>query len=212
MPHGLNVRPIFSSVKPLDGAIDQVEVADPTPDGGMPLDKSYATTCGRWVRTEYLPKSMQWGSRGGARMPDFDNGLIVNVSDRARQVIEDVEPGVHQFVPVEYESTAGKPLGTRYFLFVGNRIDGVSRLSPGMTLARGIMWIPARDLPPERRPAGFSDSVQPQLIFDAAATGGVHLWVDKHLAFAAIYLSDTLARAITDAGLTGVELPPIRTI
>ena len=212
MAHGLYVRPIFSSVKPLDGDIKQVEVVDATPDGGMPFAGPVATplSSGRHVRTENLPTRMHWGSRGGASIPDFDNGLILNVSERARDVIETVEPDVHQFVPVEYESTSGKPLDRRYFLIVGNRIDGVSRQSPGMILFRDIMWRPARDLPEDQRPPGYSDEIKAELAFDAAAIGGVHLWVDKHISSVAVYLSDLLAQAIREAGLTGVELPQVK--
>ena len=201
------VRPIFSSVEPLDDNINAVEVADPTPDGGLPLNRTYAKHCGRAVLAETLPKRMQWASRGGAPMPDFDNGLILNVSERARDVIEGVEPGVHQFVPVDYFRPSGEELGRRFFLFAGNRVDGVHRASPGMMLLQGMMWIPARDRSPDERPADFDPNAEPAIFFDASRIEGYHMWIDKHLRMTEPVVSDEMAAAIADAGLTGVELP-----
>jgi hypothetical protein len=143
-------------------------------------------------------------------MPDFDDGLILNVSLRAREVIEQVEPIIHQFVPVEYFRPNGKPLGSRYFLFVCNRVDGVHRASPGMVLRSGRLWCPTSDLPAAERPPGYSPDVKPELVFDEARIEDHHLWVDKHL-LSGTYLSDTLADAITRTGLTGVRLVSVQT-
>jgi hypothetical protein len=89
-------------------------------------------------------------------VPDFDNGPFLNVSARAKALIEQFEPGVHQFLPVEFVDIDGKHLEDRWFFVVCNRLDTIDRQHvQGFLLRRGKMWTPIedylRDMPDEYR-------------------------------------------------------------
>ena len=46
----------------LDGDLRRVELADPTPDGGVPLDGAFLFTAGRKIRPEFVPRRMRWNN------------------------------------------------------------------------------------------------------------------------------------------------------
>lgn len=197
MVYGLSVKPehgYYVEVEALDGDISKIEVADQTPDGGLPFLPTIqpAHTMGRPVKPDFVPTRMRWGDRQRHPIPDFDNGLILNVSNRARDVIEGLEPGVHQFLPVEYFDVEGAPIEKRWFLIVGNRIDSVDRDHSRMRLAKGIMWT-------------SNDVDNPRLVFNEQQAAGTHLWQDKHLT-SGPYLSDVLADQLQNGGLSGLRL------
>jgi hypothetical protein len=105
---------------PLDGDLNKVRLVDESWDGGAIPASLYG---GRPVRIELLPKRMRW-SDARYKIPDFDmSGSHVGVSERAKALIERFEPGVHQFVPVDYYNGKGKLLERRHFLYACNRID-----------------------------------------------------------------------------------------
>lgn len=215
MPYALNVVPAhgyYVEVEALDGAIDQVKLDDETPDGGYPA-RGLPLMAGRPVRTEHLPTRMRWKDRQGHAVPDFDNGLIRNVSSRAKEVIEALEPGVHQFVPVAYENSAGQALETRHFLFVGQRIDSMHPDNPTMALNRGIYWVPLSDLlrRGQELPAGKDPGLPTKLVLSRDRIGTAHLWVDSRSASGATFISDPLAEELRDKGLTGIGPTPVET-
>ena len=197
MVYGLNVKPehgYYVGVDALDGDISRIEVIDQTPDGGLPFIPIVqpAHTMGRAVKPQFVPTKMRWDDRQRHPMPDFDNGLILNVSTRAREVIESLEPGVHQFLPVEFFDADKKHLESRWFLIVCNRIDGVDRNQSRMKLANGVMWTSV-DIP------------DPKLVFSEKQTRGVHLWCDKHLKHGP-FTSDEFADLVKQKSLTGLRL------
>ncbi len=130
-----------------------------------------AHTMGRPVRTEHVPTRMAWLDRQGHPIPDFDNGLILNVSDRAKALVERLEPGVHQFLPVDYYDARGDLVERRHFLIVCNRLDSLDRARTTMVLSRGVMWRPAREVlrrRPEDIPPGFDVHAEPRMVFNRA--------------------------------------------
>lgn len=131
------------------------------------------------------------------------------MSRRARDLIEQAEPGTHQFLPVAYFDIDGKLLENRYFLFVGNRIDSVDRNETTLVLANGFMWITAANLVRMKRPLppGADPGKPTKLVFNKGQIAGKHLWQDKHLS-AGPYLSDALASLLRAAGMTGLALGP----
>jgi hypothetical protein len=105
---------------PLDGDLNKVSPVDESWDGGA---VPYSLYGGRPVKIELLPKRMRW-SDARYKIPDFESsGSHVGVSERAKALIERFEPGVHQFVPIDYYNGKGKLLERRHFLYVCNRID-----------------------------------------------------------------------------------------
>jgi hypothetical protein len=146
---------------------------------------------GRPIKTDFVPSKMQWGDQRGRAIPDFDNGLILNVSSRAKALIEKLEPAVHQFLPVDYFDRTGKFIEARYFLIVCNRLDGVDREHSRMRLVKDMMWSP--------------DGVDnPKLVFNRRQIGNAHLWCDKRLPGGA-FVSDEFAGVLKGSGMTGLR-------
>ena len=195
----------------LDGDRDKVRPIDETPDGGTAPGNG-PLSFGRHVATEHLPTRMRWKETEGRPMPDFHESGILNVSERAKALIEKFEPGVHQFVPVEFVDNDYRFLENRYFMFPGNRIDSTdhdgttyvliqypkekSWVNPHMLLRKGK----ANLIPP-----GFDFALEPKYVFSQSKIHGCHIWVDKHID-GAILISDELAQEIREEGLTGLKL------
>jgi hypothetical protein len=192
-------------VDALDGDLRRVELADQSPDGGVPLDGAYTLTAGRPVIPDFVPRRMRWSDPLRRPLPDFDQHLILNVSGRARGLIEVIEPCVHQFLPVIYRDPAGKELEQRHFLIACNRIDSVDPDRTTMLLWQERVWQPANLLPPDEIPPGFDPTIPPRLVFSLRRIGRCHLWRDPHLRIGP-FVSEALAAALIDSGMTGVDL------
>lgn len=175
----------------------------PVNDGGVNGDSYDA---GLPVDGDNFPKWVKWSDPNGNPVPDFDNGPFLNVSEKAKAVIESLEPSIHQFFPVEYRAHNGKGHGTRYWFVVCNRLDSVDREHTTMVLRRGLEWRPARDLVRrgEEIPPHIDPTVPPRLVFNLGAIGQTHIWVDKHLG-GQRYISVFAARTFASAGLTGIR-------
>jgi hypothetical protein len=197
MVYGINFVPEHGyrvDVEPLDGDVRAITVQDETPDGGLPflptIQRSHEM--GRPVNTDHIPTKMEWRDSQRHGVPDFDNAFIPNFSTRARAIIEEFEPNIHQFIPVKFLDKKGTFLEDRWFLIVCNRIDSVDRKNTRMELVKGMMW--------DR--GSFTD---PKLVFNEGQAAGFHLWRDKHLLYGP-YVSNELAAALTEANLTGAKM------
>jgi hypothetical protein len=208
MVYGLNVKPehgYYVDTKEIGGSFDRVELVDPTPDGGYTPQGLYS---GRHIKTDTVPKQMQWLDPHGHPVPDFDRQRCLNVSARAKALIEEYEPGVHQFVPVEYLDRTAAHLENRFFLIVGNRIDSLDHEKTTMVLRKGRIWTPVRDLvrDGEPLPPGVDPDTLSKMVFNRSQIGSAHMWCDKHLSIGGPYISDELANALKQSGFTGLAL------
>jgi hypothetical protein len=212
MVYGLNVKPehgYYVDFDPLDGDVRNIKLLDETPDDGVhPRGRAFAA--GRAVDPTNVPTKVQWKDRQRHAVPDFDNGPFLNVSARAKALIEQFEPGVHQFLPVEFVDIDGKHLEDRWFFVVCNRLDTIDRQHvQGFLLWRGKMWTPiddyVRDMP-EEIPPGYDTSQKPRLVFNRAQIGGAHFWCDKHLGSDGPFISDAVAAAVKASPLSGLRL------
>lgn len=212
MAYGLNIQPewgYFPSVEALDGFGGPISAFDPINDGGVGWS---GRAGGVPVDGAHFPKRVRCSNSRGRPLPDFDRTLDLNVSESARQAIEEVEPGVRQFFPVEYVDTSGAFLESRYWLVVCNRIDGMNREHTNMVLRRGQVWRPADYMVSrgEPIPPHIDPNEPAKLVFDADAIGTVHLWVDKHLDGPSTWLSSPMAAQFAAAKLSGLRLDQSR--
>jgi hypothetical protein len=165
-----------------------------------------------------------------ADVPDFESsGSHIGVSERARTLIEQFEPGVHQFVPADYFSGKGELLERRHIMYVCNRIDSLDHdkttfvlnttyilpeyVEPGKEWTRSwqpvsaiVRWGDLNQIPPH-----IPHDATSEFVFNRAQIGTHHLWCDKFLS-GIVWLSDELAQAIRDSDLTGVNLDETRRI
>jgi hypothetical protein len=203
MVYSLDILPAwgyYTGVELLDGDRLKIGPLSPVNDGGVgwygvPADPTY------------FPKHVKWMDRKGNSVPDFDAAQLISVSERARNIIEQIEPGVHQFLPVKFADIKGHFLEDRYWFMVCNRLDSVDRAKTTMVL-RGAQWVIARDLVRrgESIPAHIDPNATPRIVFDLSAIGASHIWVDKHIGNASGFVSELVAAALRDAGMTGVRL------
>lgn len=209
MVYGLNIVPEHGyhvKVEMVDGNPSAIRAIDQEPDGGV---KFQGFSSGRRCHLEHFPTKMRWLDRQGHTIPDFDNAHLINVSERAKDLIERVEPGVHQFVPVDYVDANDNFLEKRYFWVVGNRIDSIDRERTTMILRNGRSWSPVFDIAtfePELLPPGIDPNTESRLVFNLGQIGNTHAWRDKHLNGGGVWLSTALAEASKAIPLTGLEL------
>jgi hypothetical protein len=199
--------------KALDGSIDDIRLVDETPEPGLVIAAgSQILDAGRAVRPDHLPTTMQIG--GGRRgVTDFDGykGLIY-VSAAFRDIIEQLEPDVHQFFSVGLVDKQGNHLGDHWIWVICNRVDGIDREHTTLVLWKGVLWLAPASLSEDELPPGVDPSVPGRRVFNASQVAGYNFWRDKHLIPGDIFCSDEAARKITDAGLTGIELIQAETV
>jgi hypothetical protein len=206
--YGLNVKPIYGHYTPvenLDERFDknfllkkQFQVPPPMKDGKTDFA----------AMKREMPTKMKWKDSAGRQMPDFDAAAGVNISQRAKQVIESLEPGVHEFSPVEYTYSRGGRTETRYWFKVGNSIDSIDRERTNMVLMDGHQWTSPKNL--QRRgepiPPHIDLEKESRLVFNLAQIGDNHMWRDPYVSISGVFFSKRMAQAFQEAGLTGLEL------
>lgn len=144
MVWGLGSQPTgnyYPDFQALDGDMGNIECEDMTPDGGKDIRKGECTDAGRRLKAENVPTKIEWRSK--SKVPDLTSPYIaMAVTERFRQVVEDLEPNVHQFLPLQYVDRKGEPLAQRWYFIPCNRIDSVDRKHTTMILYKGAIWVP----------------------------------------------------------------------
>ncbi len=161
--------------------------------GGVPVDGSV------------FPKRVDWDEAPDNPPPDFDSMPTINVSERAKRIIEQLEPETHQFFPVEYHGRDGNRIETRYWLVICNRIDSIHPTLSNMVMNPRGVWAPPKDA--VRRGWPLPSHVDPaapgSYVIDSDKIAGVHFWRDKHSAMA--LMSEAAWRALQDASMMGLN-------
>lgn len=126
----------------LDGDRSKIEYVDTSPDfegGSNPTFKAGRLHAGRPIKPDHVPTKVQ---RGGKRygIPDVVWGTnMFFVNDRFREVVERLEPGVHQYFPVDMLWEDGTLAQKMYMFNICNRLDTVSREKSSAELSKGGM-------------------------------------------------------------------------
>ncbi|PHZ86701.1 imm11 family protein [Paremcibacter congregatus] len=174
---------------PLDGDMKKVAPIDCSQDGGLRISHIEPFTTGRPVDPTYVPTRLKRGGPSPSKQPllEIDGFLAAGllVPEQFKEILEGLEPGVHQFFPMEIEQR-GKYLGKRYLFVIGNRLDSLNRAHSIPKTEPGTLFLPMQD-----------DIKQ---VFDKKAIVGHHAWHDKY--FRGRYVSDDLVAALRTAGLT----------
>ena len=198
----------------IGGDVNKIRAIDPTPDDGGGISPQSG---GRPVHTEFYPTKVRWGG-GKRKIPDFTFSYRISVSERAKALIEQFEPGVHQFIPVDYVNGKGEVIEKRYFLQVCNRIDSVDEEHTTFVKETRInqfgnqytTWWSAKNLirwgSGNVIPSHITTETPPKYVFNAAQIGKCQLWHDKYIPeFVMPWMSDALGEAMIAAKLTGVD-------
>ena len=209
----LGTRPLLPYLPnqiPVDGDMNRVRTIDQSEDGGGRTHKGVGA--GRWCQTEHFPTKVEWRARSSdpALIGDFCRGAsgVLHVSARARDFIEKLEPGVHQFVPFDMLK-AKEPLEQRFWWVIGNRLDSVDREHTNYVLLRGRMWRTAKNVAesfPEYLPEGTDTEAPPRTTFSRSQFGDAQVWQDKFIDTGGPLLSPEFAEELRGSGLTGYEV------
>lgn len=183
---------------PLDGDFKQVFPAEPEfhpvakavrlADGSL-LFQRFAYQ-GVRVHPEHLPTKVEIG--GPRSLTDLlqSNSLLL-VSGRFRSVVEAVEPGHHQFVPVEVVWRDGTHAADFFWFYPCNRVDGMDRQETTHRLnEKSGLWTNV--------PGGA-------YVVNLDQVDDHHIWIDQKLsAFDLPFVSETFREHAESAELVGV--------
>lgn len=119
---------------------------------------------------------------------------LLAVSEALKGIIEDLEPGVHQFWPLKITSRRGQVYPVNYYgMAVGRFLDSFD-----YERSSKENWRHSNDwyVPRSKTKKDFS-----QMAMSAKVIGGTHLWRERKVYNPPIYFSDELQERIEQAGL-----------
>ena len=179
----------------LDGDRSKIEYVDTSPDfegGGNPTFQPGRLYAGRPIKPDHVPTRVK---RGGKRygIPDVVWGIgMFFVNDRFREVVERLEPGVHQYFPVDMLWEDGTLAQKMYMFNICNRLDTVSRKVSTAEITRGG--------------EGVWKHETGSMVFSTSRAGNHHIWIDKHVFMpGGFYVSDAMHDALLEAGISGIQ-------
>lgn len=160
---------------------------------GSPLLR-HALSLGDPVDPATVPRIGQ--AKRGKKMPDVCPMPGLNaVSSRFRDLVEELEPNVHQFFEIELREQGGTPIPGQYYTFnCPRRIDTI--LANESTLG----WEEMRNgMPRPKLPHRDFSISRP-------ARAGAHIWCENFLRVMGIMVSDQFAAEVKKRELTGPKL------
>ena len=173
---------------------DEVKLTAPEKEHKFTIGHGYRVTPDR------APKKALWQ----ARNPEYaitDIASILGqtvVSEKFRLLVENYEPGVHQFIPVDiYDKAGATACSRRYWLNVCRRKDCVDPVQSKFEWVADYSGV-----------TGFwNDRAQPdsKLVFSKELVGNMHLWVNPHLLVRqSFYASSIFVEAAKAEGISGM--------
>lgn len=108
--------------EPLDGDLDDVELDDMEPEYGRRIFPDERLKYGRRVVREGLPRKIQFNGNNHTIPEVGDCYTHIFVSSEIRDIVEEFEPEVHQFFPVEVLYQDGRHGADRFWLNVCQRL------------------------------------------------------------------------------------------
>ncbi|XYK81537.1 MAG: imm11 family protein [Labrenzia sp.] len=133
---------------------------------------AFGLSSGFWVDPQAIPKSAY--QERDKRVPDvFPMPGCNAVNQRFKDLVEEFEPGVHQFMPIELRNKAGEPLTDNYYVF--NCMVSVDTV---LVKESGLQW-------EIDEPSGqsFLDilTFKHDMVLSRPAVGDRHLWQGLYL-------------------------------
>lgn len=121
---------------------------------------------------------------------------VLDVCDRIKAVVEALEPGVHDFYPLELLLPDGTPWPEPYWLWrVSRAVAGVIvELSPQNKWGEFSGDFAAEN--PDAPPPLSITAPRPNDVLDADAVAGLHAWTEKYDPYEQVYFSDALVDAL----------------
>ncbi len=189
MVYSLGYKPAGSSypnAELVEGPRELV-VEDQTADGGIHVNVEPGLS-GRRIKPESVARVIR--RFGRRRLLDFEGQFVATVNDRFRRLIEEIEPGIHQFEPVRYIGRDDELLEERWFWQVCNRLDTVDRERSNGEIRR-VTYGPRKGVPM-------------RVVFNLEAIGRAKFWCDKHYTPGRLITDEVHERLIAER-VTGLQ-------
>ncbi|WP_350149496.1 imm11 family protein [Roseitalea porphyridii] len=182
------------AIDPLDGDIDKVQPLDLTPDEGRRI-KPTPTNQGRPLDMTHMPTRWRIGGRKRDLVDVQPGRSSLLVDEKLKTCVEALEPGVHQFFPIELVWKDGGHAASRYWFNVCTRLDGIDPEKTNLEF-KGI-WM-------------GSGKPGEELWFSRKKIGGHHIWIERFMTYAPPprFISAELKQALETAGVTGLNYRP----
>ncbi len=184
-----------NSVTFIKGQADNIKIIDPTQDDGTRIWPR-STYAGRPIEPTTVPKFLKRVGPSEHALLDFYS-MAQNpvVTEAFKQIVEELEPGVHQFFKmqiVEENDKSLTPIGERYFLVACNRL---------FTLHDTLCEPPLRE-------NGWPRSNHDRYVFSNHKIGKAHVWIDKRASVAGpigCLISEELHARLAALNMSGVQ-------
>lgn len=173
-PLGYDFHPITKSARLEDGT----RIEETAEYQGVPVDMSG------------LPKTVRFGGHARELVDLQKEAGHFLVSGRMRDVIEALEPGVHQFQPVELIWKDGSHAADFFWFNICNRVDGMDR---------------EKTTHPFNERIGIWSFVEGRkYVVSLKQTAGFHAWIDSRLTSGSVFVSEDFKAAMAASEVTGI--------
>jgi len=201
-----------SSLKLLDGDFKQVyptgfefnpNSTDPAAAGNLlqQEDRTFVMRIksyqGLPVDLTHVPTRIQYQ---GKRSEIVDLMMTANwffMTEKLKTIIEELEPGVHQFKPVELVDAKGAHLADYFWFVPCNRVDSMDREHTTHEFYEERKW---------------KHENGKKYVVSLKQTASYHLWIDPRLSSGSVFISQTLHDALVAADLKGIGFGELETI
>jgi hypothetical protein len=184
-----------SQFEELDGNRKKLQLVDPTQDDGRRISPS-SPLMGRPLLPINIPTKLSrepWNLR---LLPLLDMerywGGNLLVPAAFKDLLEEMEPGAHQFWPMDIY-VKGELVDRKYWFIACNRITALSREHCYPPLHERSFW----------RPSPLGERENDRVVFDSAVIGSRHAWVDAR--FDDRMFSDAFAERLMALNLSGTK-------
>jgi len=162
---------------------------DSSPDGGLNL-RSSTLFSGRRVVSESVPGTLRWHSNI-PKPDDFQWTTVYSVSDALREVIEMLDPDVHQFQRLDILGPRKTLIERRWFWQVCQRFDSIDPTASTYAPPPGRFWNPPQE--------GHT------IAFVARRIGNAHFWREALMSGPVLLCTDTAKSRIEARRFTGAR-------
>ncbi len=174
-----------------DGDYNKVTIADMTPDGGKKISNTQFKV-GRAIKPDHLPTRLKRDHKRSDPLEDYMPAAkgASYVSTAFKALVEQFEPGVHQFFEMAVKS-GKRDAGIVYYFVVTNRIDALDHAA----------CVPP--IGPNDRLYTPNYDPDDKIVFSKSQIGSAHIWSEKREL--GIFMTDAFHDALFANGLTGAK-------
>lgn len=171
-----------------DGDVSKISPVDLSQDDGVRIRPGSAYS-GRAILPDNVPTIIEL-SGPKRKIPDVYQAVVLAVSENFKAAVEKLQPGVHQYFPIELLWEDGSLAAQRYWFVPVGRLDSVDRNETTYEF-RGL-W-------------DISSGRDKELVFNRSQIGGRHVWIDMFIHLPHPVISDALKAEFDKAGISGAH-------